>query len=337
MEAHRAGLGRHRGVSAPLRILLSETGEVQAGAGISATLGDMPWRRVAPGEDADIAFVTRDVTGLSTKHTVLPDTRVFYDGLLSAASLRWLHIHSAGADRPVFVELMQRGVALTTSSGANSRIVVQTAVAGILALARRLPGLFAAQREARWAPLMGNALPRDLTGQTAVVVGWGPIAQGIAAFLRMLEMRVLVVRSSDAAADGAEETVAFEQIAQVLPRADWLVLACPLTARTRGLIDAHALSLLPPGAHLVNVARGEVVDEAALIDALSSRRLAGAFLDVFAHEPLPADSPLWRLEHVVVTPHSAGHSDGNGARVLAIFLDNLARWQRGDALRHRAG
>jgi uncharacterized membrane protein len=147
-------------VNTPLRILLSQAGEVQAGAGISATLGEAPWRRVAPGEDADIAFVTRDVTGLSTKHTVLPDTQVFYDGLLSAASLRWVHIHSAGADRPVFVELMQRGVALTTSSGANARIVVQTAVAGILALARRLPQLFAAQREARWAPLMGNALPR---------------------------------------------------------------------------------------------------------------------------------------------------------------------------------
>ena len=324
-------------MNAPLRILLSQAGEAQAGAGIAATLGELPWRRVAPGEDADIAFVTRDVTGLSTKHTVLPDTRVFYDGLLSAASLRWVHIHSAGADRPVFVELMQRGVALTTSSGANARIVVQTAVAGILALARRFPRLFAAQREARWSPLMGDALPRDLTGQTAVVVGWGPIAQGIAAFLRMLDMRVAVVRSSDAAADGAAETVAFDQIARVLPRAEWLVLACPLTARTRGLIDASALSLLPDGAHLVNVARGEVVDEAALVDALSSQRLAGAFLDVFAHEPLPADSPLWRLENVIVTPHSAGHSDGNGARVLAIFLDNLARWQRGDALRHRAG
>lgn len=337
MEADRAGLGRDRGVSVPLRILLSQAGDAQAGAGISATLGDTPWRRVAPGEDADVAFVTRDVTGLSTKHTVLPDTRVFYDGLLSAASLRWVHIHSAGADRPVFVELMQRGVALTTSSGANSRIVVQTAIAGILALARRFPRLFAAQREARWAPLMGDALPRDLTGQTAVVVGWGPIAQGIAAFLRMLDMRVLVVRSSDAAADGAGTTVAFEQIAQVLPQADWLVLACPLTARTHQLIDARALSLMPAGAHLVNVARGEVVDEAALIDALSSHRLAGAFLDVFAHEPLPADSPLWRLQNVIVTPHSAGHSDGNGARVLDIFLDNLARWQRGDALRHRAG
>ena len=131
--------------------------------------------------------------------------------------------------------------------------------------------------------------------------------------------------------------MAFEQIARVLPRADWLVLACPLTARTRELIDARALSLLPAGAHLVNVARGEVVDEAALVDALSSHRLAGAFLDVFAHEPLPADSPLWRMENVIVTPHSAGHSDGNGARVLAIFLDNLARWQRGDALQHRAG
>jgi phosphoglycerate dehydrogenase-like enzyme len=121
----------------------------------------------------------------------------------------------------------------------------------------------------------------------------------------------------------------------VLPRTDWLLLACPLSDRTRGLIDAAALARMPAGARLVNVSRGEVVDEPALIDALRSGALAGAYLDVFAHEPLPADSPLWSLPNVIVTPHSAGHSDGNEARVAAIFLDNLRRWVRNQPLVNR--
>ena len=122
---------------------------------------------------------------------------------------------------------------------------------------------------------------------------------------------------------------------QVLPQADWLILACPLTDTTRGLIDRHALALLPPGAHLINVARGEVVNEPDLIAAMQSRQLAGAFLDVFAHEPLPAESPLWDLPNVIVTPHTAGHSDGHFERVAQAFVDNLARGVAGRALANR--
>ncbi len=336
MEGDRARFGCDGGVSAaPLRILLSPAGLSQAAAGIAASLGGAAWVPVEPGGDADLAFVSRDVTGLSTKHKVLPDTRRFYDGMLNAPSLRWVHVHSAGADRPIFIELGGRGVAVTTSSGANSSIVAQSALAGILALARGFPQLHAAQRERRWAPLVAGGLPRDLAGQTAMIVGWGPIGQTLGSFLRLLGLRLKVVRSADAAADADTETVAFEAIHRLLPRVDWLVLACPLTARTRGLIDGTALSLLPAGAHLVNVARGEVVDEGALIEALQSGRLAGAYLDVFANEPLPETSPLWSAHNVIVTPHSAGHSDGNEKRVLAIFLDNLQRWQRGAPLRHR--
>jgi phosphoglycerate dehydrogenase-like enzyme len=115
------------------------------------------------------------------------------------------------------------------------------------------------------------------------------------------------------------------------------VLACPLSPRTRGLVDAAALSLLPPGAHVVNVARGEVVVESDLVAALGSGALAGAYLDVFEHEPLGPDSPLWALDNVIVTPHCAGHSDGNEARVDAMFLANLARWARDEPLSNRVG
>jgi phosphoglycerate dehydrogenase-like enzyme len=131
--------------------------------------------------------------------------------------------------------------------------------------------------------------------------------------------------------------VAFTALRDVLPRAQWLLLACPLTPQTQGLIDAAALAMLPRGAQLINVARGEVVVESALVAALQGGHLGGAFLDVFEHEPLPADSALWSLPGVMVTPHSAGPSAGNAARTAAIFLDNLQRWVQGQPLRNRAG
>ena len=330
MESDRARFGRDGRMTSPLRILMTPAAVLQAGVGLSEALGDRAHVVVSLGEDADVAFVSRDVTGLSTKHQVLPETQRFHDAMRHAPSLRWVHAHSAGADRPVYGELRARGVEVTTSSGANASVVVQTALAGVLMMARCFPQLLAAQRARTWAPLVGSGLPRDLAGQTAVIVGWGPIGQGLGALLSALGLRVVAVRSS-AGADSAR----FEDIHTVLPRADWLLLACPLTDRTRGLVDAAALALLPPGARLVNVSRGEVVDEPALIDALRSGALAGACLDVFAHEPLPADSPLWDMPNVIVTPHTAGHSDGNEVRVAARFLDNLRRWHAGLPLLNR--
>ncbi|MDM0034167.1 D-2-hydroxyacid dehydrogenase [Variovorax sp. J22P271] len=326
----------HAHAAAPLRILLSDAARQGAGSAIAAAAVSRGHAFVAPqaGVDADIAFVSRDVTGLSTKHAVLPETQAFYDAMRGAHSLRWVHVHSAGADRSVYLELRARGVAISTSSGANAAVVAQTALAGLLALARRFPQLMRAQRDRSWAPLIGTGLPRDLAGQTAVIVGWGPIGRHIAAVLRLLGLRLIVVRSRSDAAAADIETRAFEEIHRALARADWLVLACPLTDRTRGLIDARALASLPHGAHLVNVARGELVDEPALVEALDEGRLGGAFLDVFAREPLPPDSPLWQLDNVIATPHSAGFSDGNEARVTELFIDNLRRWLAGEALRN---
>lgn len=328
----------------PLRILLSEPSSREHRAAINAAMNGLPWQPVvvretgdSRGVDADVAFVSRDVTGLSTKHEILPPTQRFYTAMLEAPSLRWTHVHSAGADRAVFGQLRLRGVTVTTSSGANAGVVAQTALAGLLALARHFPQLLDAQREQRWAPLIGTGLPRDLHGQTATIVGWGPIGQQIGAVLRLFGMSVAVVRQRATPAGDGFETVTFDTLHEVLPRTDWLILACPLTDRTRGLVDAAALRQLPPGARLVNVARGEVVDEPALIEALRAGRLAGAYLDVFAHEPLPAGSALWSLPNVIATPHSAGFSDGNAARVVDIFLANLRRWMAGQPLRNVVG
>jgi phosphoglycerate dehydrogenase-like enzyme len=285
-----------------------------------------------PGSQADVAFVSRDVTGLSTKQQLLPSTRHFHDLMRQAPGLQWVQTHAAGADRPVFGELRARCVAVATSSGANAAVVAQSAVAGLLVLARSFLPLMAAQRERRWAPLLASGLPRDLAGQTAVIVGWGPVGQHIARVLESLGLKCVAVRREAGLAASGVPAVAFEDIDSVLPVADWLVLACPLTVRTRGLIGAPRLALLPSGAQLINVARGEVVVQTDLIDALQAGRLAGAHLDVFDPEPLPPDSPLWDMPQVLVTPHAAGHSDGNEARVADLFLDNLRRWGAGEPL-----
>jgi phosphoglycerate dehydrogenase-like enzyme len=167
-----------------------------------------------------------------------------------------------------------------------------------------------------------------------MVVGLGPIGREIARLLKALGLRVIGVRRSAEAVAPCDETLTYAQMRSALPRVDWLILACPLTDVTRGLVDEAALAALPRGARLLNVSRGAVVDEGALIRALESGRLAGAYLDVFTREPLEADSPLWTLPNVIVSPHSSSYSQGYGDRVGEIFLDNLARWRDGLPLRN---
>lgn len=339
--------GDAMGVSAPLRVLLSAQALDAIGAplqslaaahGVSIT--PVVAEQAPPQVDVDVAFVSRDVTSTSTKHEVLPHTQRFYDQMLNAGTLRWAHIHSAGADRPVYQQLHARGVIVTTSSGANALVVAHSVLAGVLMLAREMPTLMQAQRERAWRPLVAGVQPRDLPGQHAVVAGFGPVGRHVARLLDALGLRVSVLRRTGGTAVDESHTWPahpYEHIDALLPQADWLVLACPLSDRTRSLLNARRMACMPRGARIVNVARGEVVDEAALIAALQSGHLGGAMLDVFAHEPLPADSPLWSLPNVIATPHTAGHSDGNAARVAQMFLDNLARWLRDEPLAQRIG
>ena len=287
--------------------------------------------------DLDLAFISREITGASTKHEVHPELQACYDLMLANTGLRWVHIHSAGTDRPVYQALLQRGVQISTSSGANARVVAAMALAGVLALNKRLPLLWAQQQQRQWVPLLGpGRMPRDLPGQTATVVGWGPIGQEIARLLQALGLQVQAVRTHAQADEAGVRMLRFEDLPQSLGDSDWLILACPLTARTQGLVNAQLLGALPAGAQLVNVARGEVVVQADLVQALRSGHLAGALLDVFEHEPLPTESPLWTLPNVIISPHAAGHSDGNAARVQQMFLDNLQRWLAGQPLLHLA-
>jgi phosphoglycerate dehydrogenase-like enzyme len=334
---HGGGAGTKEGVR---RLLISAATLAALRERIAALPCD-PVTLEAAAADATLqvhaAFISRDVTGDTTKLRPSDAVQGTYAVLRRSPELQWVHTHSAGADRPIYGELRARGVSVTTSSGANAEVVAQTALAGLLALARRLPALMAAQRELRWAPHIRGAdhakdLPPDLAGQTVVLVGWGPIARTLQPWLAMLGLRVVVVRRSAAEAAPGVETVRFDAIGTVLPRADWLVLACPLNDQTRRLVDAAALARLKPGARVVNVARGEVVEEAALVAALLSGHVGGACLDVFEVEPLPAESPLWRHPNVMVMPHSAGQAAGNAQRVAEIFLGNLERWLEGRPL-----
>lgn len=271
----------------------------------------------------DIALVSRDITGTSTKHVLDDFTARYYDAMRNAPRLKWVHIHSAGLDRPIFIELRERGVQVSPSSGVNARSVAHTVAAGVLALNRRFPQIMRQQARHTWRTLATSTQPADLDGQTAVIVGWGPIGRLIGEFLTSLGLRIIVARHSGEPVPQAMATVAYRDLDSVLPRADWLILACPLTDATKRLIGPDALAALPADANLVNVSRGEVVAEQALIDALRSGQLAGAFLDVFEQEPLPPDSPLWDMENVIVSPHSAGHAAGNYQRVIDLFLEKL--------------
>jgi len=324
-----------------MKILLSELSLRTLSQDIARVMGSRPFEcvsfedAVASGRrDFDVAFVSRDVTGLSTKHELAPSLKACYKVLEESPNLRWVHIHSAGADRDVYVRLRAKGVQVATSSGANAEVVAQTALAGLLALSRKFPELVHAMHAKKWAPLLGSQLPPDLSGQTALLVGWGPIAQKVAQFLSVLGLRMKVVRQHAQAEflvktgnDSSQpEMLTFETIDSALPSTDWIILMCPLTETTRGLINARRLNLLPPGAGLVNVSRGEVVVERDLVEALQNGRLGSAYLDVFEHEPLPQTSPLWNLPNVILTPHSAGFSAGNELRVSHMFLDNLASW-----------
>ena len=273
----------------------------------------------------EVAFFSTDV---------FPDgSRQFFSAVRKAPALKWLHVFNVGVDHPIYTEMLERGVRLTTSAGSTAEPIAQTAIAALIMLGREWPRWLSAQREHRWDPMKTHEFPRDLRGQTAVIVGLGAIGHEIARLARILGLHVIALRRSPRRPeDPVDEMFTPDRLAEVLPRADWLIVACPLTEETRNMIDAAMLGRLPPTARLLNIGRGEVVDEPALIDALRSRRLAGAYLDVFAQEPLPPESPLWDLPNVLVTPHNSSVAAGNARRVYDIFVDNLARWKAGGPL-----
>ena len=289
----------------------------------------------APGPcDADIAFMTREVTGTSSKDNPSLELSSFETVLRKSPRLKWLQIHPAGAERPIYRELRDRGVKVTTASGATSVTVAHATLGAVIALNRRFPLLADAQRRHAWEPRLGEHSPRDLAGQQAVIVGLGPIGRTLAGLLRMLGMSVTGVHRTDRPVEPCDQTIPYERLGEVLPQADWLILCCPASPLTRGIANARAFAAMPQDSCFINVARGEIAVERDVIDALRSGKLAGAYLDVFESEPLDKASPLWDLPNVLVSPHTASHSLGQNEAIFGIFLENLARWRGGQTLRN---
>lgn len=286
--------------------------------------------------DIEAAYYSRDVWEGTEKSTLSPAAQAFWGVLERAPNLKWLAVYSAGTDQARYQTAMRRGIRLTTSAGAQSEAVGLAAVAGLLALARKVPYWWSAQQKAEWMPLRGKDIPPDIPGQTAVIVGTGYIGKVIARVLSAMGVKTIGVRRSAAPMEYFDRMLPLSGLDTVLPGCDWLVLACPLAPETRGLMDRRRLALLPHTAGLANIARGELVDEPALVEALASDRLRCAYLDVFTVEPLPQDSPLWGLPNVLISPHNAGASRGTYARGVEIFLRNLSSYLRSQPLENEA-
>lgn len=270
---------------------------------------------------------------------VLVVSRFWRDAWLDRVErLRFIQAISAGTEVFDRTRLREKGIRLASAQGGNAGAVAEHALAMILALTRHLHTARDLQTSRRWRGLIADPQRREmeLAGKTMVIVGLGGIGSRIAALAAAFGMRVVGIRrnaagNAAAAAPPFEAVLPPNRLAQALGRADIVVLACPLTSETEGMIDAAALAAMKPSALLINVARGRVVDEAALIRALQDGALAGAGLDCFAQEPLPDSSPLWGFENVVMTSHTAGESRACEGRVVDILVENLSRLASGRA------
>jgi phosphoglycerate dehydrogenase-like enzyme len=246
--------------------------------------------------------------------------------------LRWYHTVSAGVENMPLPELAQRGVVLTNNSGSYDVQIAEHLMAFVFAASRQLHRYRDNQRASQWK----DHEHQELRDATIVVYGMGSIGGEIARLASAIGMRVIGVRRQAASrAPGIDRVVATDQLAEVVGEADYLAIAAPLTSATRGAVSREVISRMKPTGWIMNIARGAIVDEPAMIEALRAKRIGGAALDVFTTEPLPAESPLWTLENVIITPHNSGSSPRVGERTLALFAENLRRYKAGEPLINR--
>jgi phosphoglycerate dehydrogenase-like enzyme len=266
-----------------------------------------------------------------------------FDRLLGRAPrLTWVHSASAGVERALTPAARQRGLVITNARGVFSRPIAEYVLMMILAISRRLPGLLELQRERTWQPLEGVEL-RDVT---VGIVGLGSIGRAVGALATAFGCRVVAVRRHSDEGDrpaAAEDVRPFgdallgrvvgpDALHEILAESDFVVLAAPLTPETQNMMNGEALAAMKPGAWLINVARGGLVDERALLGALGDGRIGGAVLDTFREEPLPPASPFYDLPNVIVTPHTSWSSGRVLDRSVELFCDNLRRYAAGEPL-----
>lgn len=275
-------------------------------------------------EQAEVAYFSDDFW-------TTPEGRAATVSLFGLPNVRWFHSFSAGIDHPAFGALLERGVTLTNSSGSSSVPIAEYVMAMMLRVTKRMDAWSAAQRERRWESLE----TQELSGKTAGIVGLGHIGSEVARLAKAFRMNVIGCRRARRAVRYVDEIVPPEGLPALLAASDFVVLAVPLSSATERLIGKRELDAMRRDAWLINISRGRVVDEAALIDALQQRTIGGACLDVFEQEPLPPDSELWSLSNAIITPHNSGGSPRNVERATSIFLDNLRRYVDGRPLRNR--
>jgi glyoxylate/hydroxypyruvate reductase A len=247
--------------------------------------------------------------------------------------LRWVQGTSAGIGGFLArTGLARTELIFTTAAGVHGVPLAEFALLGLLYFAKGMPALADAKVARRWQRYAGS----QVAGCRVLLVGLGGAGRAVAQLLSAAGMEVCGAGRPGRSYDlpGIARYVASDQLHKVLPEVDALVLACPLTAQTRGLIGARELALMRPGSVLVNIARGPVVDEEALVSALRTGHLGGACLDVFATEPLPAGSPFWDLPNVIISPHSAATVAAENGLITDLFMDNIRRWMAGRPLRN---
>jgi phosphoglycerate dehydrogenase-like enzyme len=280
-----------------------------------------------------------DFNGLDRE---LADTNIFMglslkpEQLALAPRLQWIQAVSAGVAQFMYPELRDRGVILTNASSVHCVPIAQHILGMIVGLARRFPDCLRYQRQRIWALKelwTAPVKPRELRGQVLLFIGFGAIGRETARLVRPLEMRVwAVTHSGRSDSDSAERVLQTSQLREALPDADFVVVAAPATPETRNLLGERELALMKPSAYLINVARGTLVDEPALITALERNAIAGAALDVTAKEPLPPESPLWEMDNVFITPHVSGATENTWEREEELITENLKRWFARDTL-----
>ena len=272
--------------------------------------------------DADVAFMSE----LRPSHFEV------------ARRLRWIHSPAAGVGSMIFPALVGSPVLLSNSRGISADPIAEHVIAMTLALFRKFPLAFRSQAARYWAQDDAVAPPplRLVQGTRVLIVGLGSIGAACAWRFAALGAEVTAIRrrTDRPVPAGVQQMAPVERMQQLLPHADVVVISAAQTGATRGLIGRTELSLMNKDAILINVSRGKLVDEEALVDALRQGALGGAGLDVFEHEPLSADSPLWTLDNVIITPHMAGFRADHWEAVTTLFAENLKRFERGEPLQN---
>ena len=250
----------------------------------------------------------------------------------SVSPLRWIHAASVGVDAVLVDHVVDSEIVVTNTRGVFERPIAEYVLALILAFAKDLPATLELQRKQRWV----HRETQMIQGRRAVVLGAGGVARALVPLLRAAGMEVDVVgRTARDNDPDFGRVVSTADVDALLVHADFVVLALPRTDQTRGYLDERRLALLDPGARIVNVGRGALIDEDALLAALECRAIAGAALDVFAVEPLPPEHPFWAMEHAIVSPHMSGDRFGWERAVVEGFAENLRRWLAGEELLNR--